>query len=89
MKKNKPKILYRGNIVYLVYQDRVTAGVGSGQWVSYNQYDNWNRQGVTRFREAILKSKKHEYATPADLLTLAHEHGVRGAGTGTPKGIEL
>lgn len=83
-----PKIIKRGLLTYVLYQEKVVVGVGLGQWISYNQYDNWNRQGITAFRKKILKSKETEYGTPAEQMTLAYECGIRGCGTTKPKGIE-
>lgn len=65
----KPKVIRRGKIIYIVNSDSVVAGVGGNQWISYNQYNNHNRQGITAFRTAILKSKEDEYATQ---LTKCH-----------------
>lgn len=86
---NTPKIIKRGKVTYVLYPDKVVVGVGLGQWVSYNQYDNWNRQGITQFRKKILKSEEHEYATVSDQMALAHECGIRGSGTRKPEDIEI
>jgi hypothetical protein len=53
--KEKPKIINRGKLTYVLYPEMVVVSVGGGQYVSYNQYNNWNRQGITQFRQAILK----------------------------------
>ena len=86
--KETPTIIKRGSLTYLLYDEKVIVGVGLNQWVSYNQYDNWNRQGITQFRRAILKSKDTEYATPSDQMTLAVQCGIKGSGTQKPKEIE-
>lgn len=85
---DKPKVIKRGKLTYVLYSEKVVVGVGLGQWISYNQYDNWNRQGITAFRKKILKSKETEYGTPAEQMTLAHECGIKGSGTSKPKDIE-
>lgn len=82
-----PTVIKRGKIVYVLYADKVVVGVGLNQWVSYNQYENWNRQGITQFRQAILKSKDNEYDNVLEQLTLAHQCGIRGTGTTEPKGL--
>jgi hypothetical protein len=82
--KQVPKIIERGKITYYLYNEKVVVSVGGGQFVSYNQYDNWNRQGITQFKNTILKSKEHEYATVADQISLAVVCGIRGASTARP-----
>ena len=82
---NSPIIMKRGQMTYILYPEKVIVGIGSYQWVSYNQYDNWNRQGITQFRNALLKSKDHEYSTPTEQITLAVECGITGTGTEKPK----
>ena len=81
-------IIKRGRLTYVLYPEKVVVGIGTGQWVSYNQYDNWNRQGITMFKKAILKSKEDEYDNPVDQMTLASQCGIRGTGTQKPKEIE-
>lgn len=82
--KEKPTIINRGKITYILYPEKVIVGIGMDQWVSYNQYDNWNRQGITLFRQAILKSKENQYDNPADQMTLAIHCGIRGTSTREP-----
>lgn len=86
-----PTIIRRGKIVYLLYKDKVIVGstVGMGQWVTYNQYMNWNRQGITQFKEAIEKSKEDEFTTLTDQMSLAMQCNIKGTGTTKPKDIEL
>ena len=79
----------RGKLTYLLYEDKVVVGVGGGQWVSYNQYDNWNRQGITQFRQAITKSRENEFTTPAEQMTLAVQCGIRGTSTRKPDEADL
>lgn len=83
----KPKVVERGKVTYVIYEDRILAGYGK-QWTSYNPYENWNRAGITRFINTILKSKEDQYTTAADFMTLAYECGVRGMGTSKPKEME-
>ncbi len=83
--KDSPKIIHRGKIIYLLYNEKVIVGVGGGQWVSYNQYDNWNRQGITQFKNALLKSKENEYANAVDQMSLAVSCGIKGASTRKPE----
>lgn len=78
------KEIKRGNITYRIFPDRVVVGLGLNQWISYNPYENWNRQGITQFREKLLKSKEDEYATPTDLMTLAHKCKIVGSGASAP-----
>jgi len=80
-----PEILQRGRVTYYLYSEKVVVGISDNQWVSYNQYDNWNRQGITLFKRKILKSKENEYATPVDQMSLAVECGIRGTSTERPK----
>lgn len=86
--EEKPIIINRGKIVYLLYPHKVIVGNGGGQWTSYNQYYNWNRQGITLFRNTILNSKDHEYNNPVDQMSLAYQCGIRGTGTQKPDEIE-
>ncbi len=86
--KDTIKTIKRGSLTYVLYSDKVVVGYGLGQWTSYNQYDNWNRQGITQFRKALLKSKDHEYSTPTDQITLARECGIVGTGASKPKELE-
>ena len=86
--KEAPKIIKRGTLIYIVHPDKVIVGVTANQWVSYNQYDNWNRQGITQFREKILKSKEDQYGSPTEQMSLAYECGIKGSGTQKPKEIE-
>lgn len=83
-----PKIIKRGSMTYVLYAEKVVVGIGLGQWVSYNQYDNWNRQGITAFRKKILKSREDQYCTPTEQMSLAYEYGIKGSGTSKPKDIE-
>lgn len=85
----QPKIIKRGKVVYLIYAEKVVVGIGGTQWVSYNQYDNYNRQGITLFRNKILKSKEDEYGNAVEQMSLAVECGIRGTGTTKPTGVEL
>lgn len=81
----KPKVITRGKVTYVIYEDRILAGIPGNQWTSYNPYENWNRAGITQFINTILKSKENEYGTAADFMTLAYECGIRGIGTRTPE----
>ncbi len=81
----EPTIIKRDRITYILYHEKVVVGFGDTQWVSYNQYENWNRQGITKFRKKILHSMSDEYTTPTEQLTLAGECNIRGVGTGKPK----
>lgn len=83
--KETPKVIKRGRITYVLYTEKVVVGIGDTQWVSYNQYDNWNRQGITLFRQEILKSKENEYDNPSDQMTLAIQCGIRGTSTSKPQ----
>lgn len=83
--KDTPTIIKRGKITYFLYDEKVVVQVSPSQWVSYNQYDNWNRQGITQFKNAILKSKEREYATPADQISLAVQCGIKGTSTRKPE----
>jgi hypothetical protein len=82
--KEKPTVIERGRLTYLLFSDRVLVKVNDTQWVSYNQYTNWSRQGIATFRNIILKSKEDEYTTAPDQMTLAHQCGIIGASTGRP-----
>lgn len=84
----KPIILKRGKLTYYLYDEKVVVAVSASQYVSYNQYDNWNRQGITQFINTLLKSKEDEYATPVDQMTLAVQCGIRGSSTSKPKDVE-
>lgn len=84
----KPKIIKRGNITYVLYEDRILVGVTGNQWTSYNPFENWNRAGITTFMNKIKKSKENEYDHPADFMTLAYQCGIRGISTRPPKDIE-
>lgn len=84
----KPKILKRGKITYYLYPEKVVAAVGGHQYVSYNQYDNYNRQGITQFINILMKSKETEYATAVDQMSLAVRCGIRGSSTQKPKEME-
>ena len=85
---NKPKIIKRGTLTYVVYSGKVVVGVGGSQWISYNQYDNWNRQGITDFIKKIEKSKEDQYGSPSELMSLAYACGIKGSGTSQPKDIQ-
>lgn len=81
----EPTILDKGKIVYYLYAEKVIVKVGISQWVGYNQYDNWNRQGITQFKNILLKSKPDEYATPVDQMSLAVQCGIKGTSTRAPE----
>lgn len=85
---SKPKVLKRGKLTYILHPDSVIVGVGGGQWISYNQYNNYNRQGITQFRNAVLKSKEDEYGNAVEQMSLAVRCGIKGSGTKVPKGFE-
>lgn len=80
------RVLQRGKITYVIYDDRVLVGTNS-QWTSYNSYENWNRAGITQFANAILKSKENQYGTAPDFMTLASECGIRGINARKPKDL--
>lgn len=82
--KEEPKTITRGKIIYYLFTEKVIVYVGGNQWVSYNQYDNWNRQGITQFKNMLLKSKENEYATPVDQMSLAVQCGIKGTSTRNP-----
>lgn len=77
----EPTIITRGKITYYLFAEKVVVNVGGNQWVSYNQYDNWNRQGITQFKNILLKSKENEYATVVDQMSLAVTCGIKGTST--------
>jgi len=85
--KQTPKILERGKLTYYIYDEKVIVRIGT-QWISYNQYDNYNRQGITQFINKLNKSKPDEYANAVDQMTLAVQCGIRGSSTQKPKDIE-
>lgn len=82
------RILNRGKITYYIYDDKVIVNVGGNQWVSYNQYDNWNRQGISQFTNALLSSKENEYANAVDQMALAVQCGIKGSSTRKPEEAE-
>lgn len=84
----KPRVINKGKVIYVIYDDRVVCGTPGGQWTSYNPFENWNRAGITSFINAIIKSKGNEYNTAADFMTLAYQCGIRGIGTQKPKDID-
>lgn len=83
--KEQPTIIERGDITYYLYTEKILVGVGGNQWVSYNQYDNWNRQGITQFKQTILKSKEDEYGSPSEQMSLAVKCGIRGTHSRKPE----
>lgn len=87
MSKETPTIIKRGKLIYLLYNEKVIVGISSSQWVSYNQYDNWNRQGITLFKNALLKSKEDEYGSPVEQMSLAVQCGIKGTSTRKPEDI--
>lgn len=86
--KEIPKIINRGDLTYVLYHEKVVVGIRDKQWVSYNQYDNWNRQGISLFRSTILKSKPSQYDTVTEQITLAMKCGIRGTSTTRPVGVK-
>lgn len=85
MTQENPQVIKRGKITYYLYNEKVVVGITDSQFISYNQYDNWNRQGITQFKNAILKSKEDDYATPVDQISLAVQCGIRGTSTRKPE----
>lgn len=83
----KQRVIERGKVTYVIYEDRILCGISDDQWTSYNPYENWNRAGITQFINAIIKSKDNEYDTAADFMTLAYECNIRGISTRKPKDI--
>lgn len=84
MSKDKPTVIKRGKLTYILYNEKVVVGISPTQWVSYNQYDNWNRQGITIFKNALLKSGEDEYGTPVEQMSLAVQCGIKGTSTRNP-----
>ena len=74
-------------MTYVIYPEKVIVGMNLNQWVSYNQYENYNRQGITEFKRILLKSKEHEYCTPIEQLNLVSKCNIRGIGTSKPKEV--
>lgn len=89
MTKDNPTIVKRGRMTYVLYPEKVIVGIGDYQWLSYNQYDNWNRQGITAFRKSVLASKEDELSSPIDQMSLAYRCGIKSSGTQKPKGLDL
>lgn len=85
--EQQPKILERGKLTYYIYDEKVIVRIGT-QWISYNQYDNYNRQGITQFINKLNKSKPDEYDNAVDQMTLAMQCGIRGSSTQKPKDVE-
>lgn len=81
----EPTIIKRGRLTYVLHPDKVIVAIGDSQYVSYNQYDNYNRQGITQFRKTLLNSNENEYTTPSEQMSLANQCGIRGTGTSRPK----
>lgn len=77
-------VIERGKLTYYLYNEKVIVSVGGNQFISYNQYDNWNRQGITQFKNIILKSKDTEYDNAVDQMSLAVRCGIRGTSTARP-----
>lgn len=82
-------IIQKNKLTYVIRPDDVTVYVGFNQWISYNQYNNFNRKGITEFRQTILKSKKDEYDSASDQMSLAYSCNIKGVGTIKPREIEL
>ena len=83
-----PKIITRGKITYYIYDEKVVVSVVCEQYISYNQYDNWNRQGINQFIDILKKSEGGEYANVIDQMSLAVRCGIRGSSTTKPKEVE-
>jgi len=83
-----PKIIKRGKITYYIYDEKVVVSVGGNQYISYNQYYNWNRQGIAQFIDILKKSKDDEYANVIDQMSLVMRCGIKGSSTGKPEGVE-
>lgn len=75
------KKLRRGNLIYYIYENKVIVEVPGDQWLTYNYYHNWNRQGITQLRQTLLKSKPDQYGDICSLFALATELEVRAATT--------
>lgn len=84
-----PKVIKRGKITYVLYPNKITVGVGGDQWVSYNKYSNWNKSGIKKFKDTILKSKEGEYSDAVSQMSLAIECGIKSTGTTRPTGVEV
>lgn len=84
----KPRVIIRGKVTYVIYEDRILCGISGNQWTSYNPYENWNRAGITQFINAIIKTKDTEHHTAADFMTLAYQCGIVGISTRRPKELE-
>jgi len=85
----KTIIVRKKKLIYVLKPDSIIVFVGFGQWISYNQYNNWNRQGLAQFKQIILKSKESEYDSAPDQMSLAYECNIKGVGTQKPKDVEL
>lgn len=83
-----PKVIKRGKVTYVLYADKVVVGLNMDQWVSYNPHANWNRQGITEFRDKILNSKEDEYTTAKDQITLAMQCEIIGVRGKKPEEVE-
>lgn len=88
MKVDNFKIIKRGKITYVIYNDKVIVSVGGGQYVSYNKYVNWNKRGITKFIKCLLKSNVEQYTTAVDQISLARECKVIGTSVSKPKELE-
>ena len=87
--KDKPTIIKRGKMTYVLYSNNIIVGVNGWQWMSYNQYENWNRQGLSTFIKTILNSKETEYTNAVDQMSLANQCNIKSSGTTKPKGLDL
>lgn len=80
-------IIKKNKLIYILKQDSVVVGVGFNQWVSYDKYNNPNKNGITNFKNVILKSKLNEYDTATDQMSLAYNCKIRGVRVKKPKEI--
>lgn len=87
--KKESIIIRKKKLIYILKSDSVTVYVGFNQWISYNYYNNWNRQGIAQFRQEIIKSKENEYDSAVDQMELAYICNIKGVGTIKPREIEL
>lgn len=82
-----PIQINRNKMIYIIYPEKIIAYMGLGQWVSYNKYENWNRQGISQMITKLKNSTEEEYASPIEIMQLARDCNINGTSTSKPKDI--
>jgi hypothetical protein len=84
----KYETIVRGKITYYLTDSAAVVWVGGNQYISYNIYNTPSRSDLGAFKKKIKASKPEQFASVVDMMDLAQQFKLVGAGTVKPSWIK-